>query len=88
MPVIRNPHELLGIISWSDIEKFDKSNTNLNQSIRAIYNKKTFVIHRHNTMTEAEKIMIKNNIHCLPVVHNNHLIGLITAKDIAKWKQL
>lgn len=88
MPVIRNPHELLGIISWSDIEKFEKSNTNLNQSIRAIYNKKIFVIHRHNTMTEAEKIMIKNNIHCLPVVHNNHLIGLITAKDIAKWKQL
>jgi CBS domain-containing protein len=87
VPVVKNQHELLGIISSTDVLQAEKDKVNPNDSIRKIFHQPVLSIHRYQTMQEAEKMMSTHHIKCLPVVHDNILMGIITSKDIEAWKR-
>ncbi|MDT8414411.1 MAG: CBS domain-containing protein [Flavobacteriaceae bacterium] len=87
LPVVKNQYELVGIISSTDVLQAYKNKINLNKSIRKIFRQPVRSIHRYQTMQTAEKIMQEHHIKCLPVTHENILIGIITSKDIDAWKQ-
>lgn len=87
VPVVKNQQELHGIISWTDIKNAEAKGIKSSQSIRKIFQKPVLGIQKHQTMVEAEKLMSENKISCLPVTHDNMLMGIITKKDIEAWKQ-
>lgn len=87
VPVVKNQQELLGIISWTDIQNAEAKGIKSSQSIRKIFQKPVLSIQKHQTMVEAEKLMSENKISCLPVTHENMLMGIVTKKDIEAWKQ-
>jgi IMP dehydrogenase len=82
IPVIDKDGVLLGIVTNRDL-RFVKKN---NLSIDEVMTKEGLVTTKENTtLAQAEKILQKHKIEKLPVVDDkNHLIGLITYRDIIK----
>jgi CBS domain-containing protein len=81
MPVINHYKELVGLLSWEDVEKLKDEKTQ--EAVNSIMIKDIITISQHQTISEARKLMANFDIDCLPVVHkNNKLIGIITTKDV------
>ena len=40
------------------------------------------------SILNAKQIMLENNIGCLPIVDDNHLIGILTLKDVYKLEKI
>ena len=36
------------------------------------------------TMTEAKQMMQENDIHCLPILDDDELVGMLTSTDLQK----
>ena len=84
IPVIDADRKLVGIITNRDL-RFQKD---LNRPVRAVMTKENLITAPEGTtLSQAELILQDYKIEKLPVVDNNgRLIGLITFKDIQKFK--
>ena len=82
MPVINHNKELLGLISWSDVEQFLQNKSKLSSSVEGIMKKDIITISQFKSIEEAKQLMKKHKINSLPVVEKNQLIGIITSNDI------
>jgi IMP dehydrogenase len=81
IPVVDDQNKLKGIITNRDL-RFEK---NLKRPIREIMTEKVITTFDAKNMNKAEEILQQNRIEKLPVVDKqNHLVGLITYKDILK----
>lgn len=80
MPVINSKKEITGILSSKDINLND--NNYLNRSVKSVMKKNIITITQDDSLAKASQLMEKNNIHSLPVIHNNTLVGILTSKDI------
>ena len=66
-------------------ESFEKELEKIsNSKIEDIMSKELITINQKATFLEIAKIMDKNNIHRVPVVSRNRLIGMITGVDLMK----
>lgn len=85
LPVVAEDGTLVGIITNRDLQ-FER---NLNRPLRdAMTSKGLITGPAGTTLDEAERVLAKHRIEKLPVVDaKNHLIGLITVKDIHKRRQ-
>lgn len=84
IPVVDGENHLVGIVTNRDL-RFE---CRLDKSIDEVMTKENLVTtHQQTNLAEAAEILQENKIEKLPVVDkDNHLIGLITYKDITKAK--
>ena len=84
IPVVDDERHLVGIVTNRDL-RFERR---LDRLVDEIMSKNNLVTtHQQTDLTAAADILQKNKIEKLPVVDkDNHLIGLITYKDITKAK--
>ena len=84
IPVVDDDNHLVGIVTNRDL-RFERS---LDKSIDEVMTSENLVTtHQKTNLAEAADILQENKIEKLPVVdNNNHLVGLITYKDITKAK--
>ena len=84
IPVVDKENKLVGIVTNRDL-RFER---NIGRPIAEVMTKDNLVTtHQQTDLTAAAQILQENKIEKLPVVDDdNHLIGLITYKDITKAK--
>ncbi len=83
LPVENSKGDLAGLITWAQIEEYNKSKNYKNDCIVAdIMMKNVYIVHPDTKILEALHHMKTNNVSCLPVVQKNSLVGIITIKDI------
>ena len=84
IPVVDDDNHLVGIVTNRDL-RFE---THMDNLVDDVMTKENLVTtHQQTDLTNAAHILQQNKIEKLPVVDSeNHLIGLITYKDITKAK--
>lgn len=84
IPVVDEENHLVGIVTNRDL-RFERR---LDKTIDEVMTSENLVTtHQQTDLTDAAQILQENKIEKLPVVDNdNHLVGLITYKDITKAK--
>ncbi len=84
IPVVDKENRLVGIVTNRDL-RFER---NIGRPIAEVMTKENLVTtHQQTDLFAASQILQENKIEKLPVVDDeNHLIGLITYKDITKAK--
>ena len=84
IPVVDEDNHLVGIVTNRDLRferRFDKTIDEVMTSENLV------TTHQQTDLTAAAQILQENKIEKLPVVDkDNHLVGLITSKDITKEK--
>ena len=82
IPVVDKDNKLVGIVTNRDL----RFQTDLSRKIDEVMTKENLVVtHQQADLESASKILLEHKIEKLPVVdEENHLIGLITYKDITK----
>ena len=84
IPIVDNDNKLVGIVTNRDL-RFEKDKQ---RPLGDIMTRELVVGHPGITFEQAADILQQNRIEKLPVVDDdNHLIGLITYRDIIKVKQ-
>ena len=80
LPVVDAENKLIGIITNRDV----KYQENLNAKVEELMTKENLITSdKSTTLEQAKEILLKNRIEKLPIVDaENHLVGLITIKDI------
>jgi predicted transcriptional regulator len=82
MPVIKGDKELLGILSWVDVQLlFEKGNAT-QATVKSLMKTELITIGQDSTVDEAKELMDRHKIHALPVVRENKLIGILTSNDL------
>ncbi len=84
IPVVDDEKHLVGIVTNRDL-RFERR---LDRPVDDVMSKENLVTtHQQTDLTAAAQILQENKIEKLPVVDkDNHLVGLITSKDITKAK--
>ena len=84
IPVVDDENHLVGIVTNRDL-RFER---HLDKKVDDVMSKDNLVTtHQQTDLTAAAQILQENKIEKLPVVDkDNHLVGLITYKDITKAK--
>ena len=84
IPVVDDENHLVGIVTNRDL-RFERR---LDRPVDEIMSKENLVTtHQQTNLFDASQILQENKIEKLPVVDkDNHLVGLITYKDITKAK--
>jgi len=82
IPVVDKDNKLVGIVTNRDL----RFQTDMDRKIDEVMTKDNLVVtHQQADLESASKILLEHKIEKLPVVDDeNHLIGLITYKDITK----
>lgn len=80
LPVVDSENKLIGIITNRDV----KYQENLNAKVEELMTKENLITSdKSTTLEQAKEILLRNRIEKLPIVDaENHLVGLITIKDI------
>ncbi|MEO9485120.1 MAG: CBS domain-containing protein [Ekhidna sp.] len=88
LPVECANGQICGILTWTHMRHFQKTGPHSDSlTVGDIMNENPILAHAEMQIKEAIKIMKQNEIGCLPVVHNQHLIGIVTIKDIKQYDQ-
>jgi predicted transcriptional regulator len=81
MPVITNNRELIGLITWKDVEMYlDGSNIKHN-SVDKLMKTDIITVEEYTPLETAKQLMHMHNIGSLPVIKRGKLIGLVTKND-------
>lgn len=85
VPVVDEERKLLGILTNRDL-RFE---SNFNNKVENVMTKAPLITAPKGcTLDDAEQIFSTNKVEKLPIVdENNHLVGLITIKDLKKRKE-
>jgi CBS domain-containing protein len=94
LPVVEK-EELVGIITLSDIQRaisplFDEEldiTTRLelaDRKVRTVMAWEPVTVGPEDTIRDAAALMLENKVSGLPVVQDNHVVGIITESDIFK----
>lgn len=93
---IAQDEKLVGYLTVKDLLKYftldkvinlfksGKFETAFNEPIATIMNSPVITIHPDESITKCAQILKKHNIGALPVVEEDHLVGIITERDIVK----
>lgn len=84
LPVVQNG-QLIGIISRRDIKPI--INSDPQKKVREIMTEDVVTISESTTPEEALDIAYENKVERLPVVKKNHIVGIVTIRDILELKK-
>ena len=82
MPVIDENKDLVGLLSWTDIVNNIEAIEDSTECVQQFMKEDLITINKEKPIHEAQMIMQKNNINCLPVVKGRKLIGILTSNDL------
>ena len=83
--IINNKKNIIGVISDGDIKRIMKNNNEVNNiKVKDVMTKKPLVVNQDLLAAEALAVMEENDIHALPVVNKNKVLGILTLKNIIK----
>ncbi len=82
MPVIKGDRELLGILSWKDVSALFESGNATNATVMSLMKTDLITIGQDSTVDAAKELMALHDIHALPVVKENKLVGILTSNDL------
>lgn len=80
VPIINKKKELTGLLTWTDLMKYDAKDLSL--KVKDVMTRKVVTISQEAPLEDAKNLMISKKINCLPVVRKNELLGIITTKDL------
>jgi len=81
IPVVNNKNKIVGLISSSTIAALK---TQDNITAKEIMTANILTARPETTMTEAKQMMQENDIHCLPILDDDELVGMLTSTDLQK----
>ena len=81
-PILDDNLDLAGVLTWTDVQNYLENPQQLKENISSIMTKDVVTVEPGMKLSEAKNLMEKNNFHCLPVVMDNKLIGIITSNDL------
>ncbi len=81
IPVVNNKNKIVGLISSSTIAALK---TQDNITAKEIMTTNILTARPETTMTEAKQMMQENDIHCLPILDDDELVGMLTSTDLQK----
>ncbi|MBT8264458.1 MAG: CBS domain-containing protein [Muriicola sp.] len=81
-PILNNNLDLVGLLTWTDVQKYLGDPKLSKQGISDIMQKEVITAHPDMLLEEAKNLMIEKNIGCLPVMKEERLIGIITSNDL------
>jgi CBS domain-containing protein len=85
LPVVNEFNKITGLITKSNLIDLDIQKTKKNFVMaKDIMVKKVISVGPETLIEDANKIMIKNNIGCLPVIDGDELIGIFTKNDLQR----
>ena len=96
IPIVEEEH-IIGMLSCSGLERigfldsYDSDETKVDNAIYSMLNigqlmiKNPTVINSSTTIKSVVEILAKNEIHALPVVENNILVGIVTTTDVLNY---
>jgi IMP dehydrogenase len=84
LPVVKNG-QLIGIISRRDIKPI--INSDPQKKVKEIMTEDVVTISESTTPEEALDIAYENKVERLPVVKKNHIVGIVTIRDILELKK-
>jgi CBS domain-containing protein len=83
--VVVKEQDLVGIVTERDIVRHIVKETFLLQRpVNEIMAKPVITATPNMTVQEAVELMVKNNIHQLPVLEEGRLVGIVTDKDLMR----
>lgn len=83
VPVRDKKGKLCGLLTWTHLEKYIANKKyNEKYTVADIMTEEVLVVHPETKINDAIKLMEKNNYGCLPVLHHNSIVGIITIKDV------
>ncbi|MCL6261441.1 CBS domain-containing protein [Aquiflexum sp. TKW24L] len=82
MPVIKADKELLGILSWVDVEVLFENGDSTSATVKSLMKTELITIDQDSTVDDAKALMEKHKIRSLPVVRDNKLVGILTSNDL------
>lgn len=96
LPVVSGD-ELKGIISWSDLlrisfgdafgadERAVDVTLDHTFTLEQVMSTDVITVTPQTTVHEAAEILCKGDFHCLPVVDDGKLVGMVTSSDLLKY---
>jgi CBS domain-containing protein len=82
VPILDARSALKGIISWSDKDAIMEKTEGLRRRVRQFMSTHLITATHDTSLEEARTTMETNGIHCLPVLENGKLLGIVTSNDI------
>ena len=93
LPIVNSKREVIGMVSSNDLlkalalrlpmlKKSDEETLNMVFDIRELMTTDPQIISSEASVSEALSIFSKHQIHALPVVDQNELVGIITSNDV------
>ena len=83
LPIVNHNEALVGLLTWSHIQKFNQEKTSEEiTSVAHIMIKDVLTADTSTNIKGAIKLMKNNAIGCLPVLQKNQLVGIVTIKDL------
>lgn len=102
IPVVNDQMEMTGIISYQDIVQLFHPSTVYNHPkgwektddfldtllAKEVMTKEVFGLTPESKMEEAANLLMKNEFHCVPILHKKRVVGIITTLDIIQYTML
>lgn len=82
--VVMDKGEVVGVLSDTDLGGDKAREIPDNQRVVDVMTSHTVVADPHMTVDRAINIFQQRNLHCLPVLDQGKLVGIVTASDILK----
>lgn len=85
VPILDEENRIYGIVTERDFVEYFAGKEEIGVKVLDVMSKNVITIERNSTLKKATETMIKLGFRRLPVVEDDKIIGMITAKDIVKF---
>lgn len=86
VPVENQKGELCGLLTWTHMQRFNRADLeSRDQTVRDIMAREVISADPEMTIVQAIALIKAHEIGCLPIIHHNHLVGIVTIKDIKQY---
>ena len=82
MPVINAKKEMVGMLTWNDVEGFLGDDEKLQSSVGDVMRTDFITLKQGESVNKVIELMKRYQVDFVPVVRENQLVGIITSKDI------
>ena len=85
VPVVDELGNITGLLTWSHMQRFVKEEHQPDLIVSDIMEKNVISADQEMEIQAAITLMKEKEIGCLPIVHADHLIGIVTITDLTQF---
>lgn len=85
VPILDEENKIYGIVTERDLVEYFVEKEEVGVKVLDVMSKNVITIERDSTLKKAAETMVKLGFRRLPVVEENRIAGMITAKDIVRF---